>query len=92
MINSVASSADFHQHATYILWLVYVECPIRPRFEITNLDRTDDGRIGRRLAADILSIAKQSDDEIASYIKRAEIDKLIHLNAFTQDAGTNIFA
>ena len=90
-------SADFHQHATSYLMAGMFECHDTSRFEITaiSIGPDDDSELRRRLKHSFehfVDHSKQSDDEIASYIKGAEIDILIDLKGFTQDARTNIFA
>jgi len=90
-------SADFHQHATSYLMAGMFECHDTSRFEITaiSIGPDDDSEMRRRLKHSFehfVDHSKQSDDDIASYIKGAEIDILIDLKGFTQDARTNIFA
>jgi predicted O-linked N-acetylglucosamine transferase (SPINDLY family) len=90
-------SADFHQHATSYLMAGMFECHDRSRFEITAISTGPDdaSEMRRRLKHSFehfVDQSKRSDDEIASYVKEAEIDILIDLKGFTQDARTNVFA
>ena len=90
-------SADFRQHATSFLAAGMFERHNRSRFEITaiSIGRDDNSDMRQRLKrsfdhffdAETLSVK-----EIASRIKEAEIDILIDLKGFTQDARTDVFA
>jgi protein O-GlcNAc transferase len=90
-------SADFHQHATSYLMAGMFECHDTSRFEITaiSLGPDDASEMRRRLKhgfEHFVDHSKRSDDEIAAYIKQVEIDILVDLKGFTQDARTNVFA
>ena len=50
------------------------------------------GNVYNALLICFLDANALSDDEIASHIKRSEIDLLVDLNGFTGDARTNVFA
>ena len=73
------------------------ECHDKSRFEITAISiGPDDGsemrqRL-RRSFEHFIDAKTLSDEEIASHIREAEIDILIDLKGFTQDARTNVFA
>jgi len=90
-------SADFRQHATSYLMAGMFECHDKTQFEITAISiGPDDGsELRNRLknASDCFFDGRLlSDDEIAHRIKQKEIDILVDLNGFTQDARTGIFA
>ena len=90
-------SADFHQHATAYLMAGAFELHDKSRFEVTAIsigpDDTSEMRQRLRGSFDQFIDARTfSDDEIASRIKDVEIDILVDLKGFTQDARTGIFA
>ena len=90
-------SADFREHATSYLMAGMFECHDKTKFEITAISiGPDDGSAlrGRLKDAfdDFLDGSLLSDDEIARWIRQKEIDILIDLNGFTQNARTGIFA
>jgi protein O-GlcNAc transferase len=90
-------SADFHQSATSYLMAGMFECHDKSRFEITGIsigpEDSDDVRQRLLRSFDYFIDAKAlSDVEIASRIREKEIDILIDLKGFTQDAQTNVFA
>jgi len=90
-------SADFHQHATSYLLAGMFECHDKSRFEVAaiSIGPQDNSEMRQRLERSFeafIDAATLSDDEIASRIKEEEIDLLIDLKGFTQDARTNIFA
>ena len=90
-------SADFHQHATSYLMAGMFECHDKSRFEITaiSIGPEDSSEMRRRLRRSFehfIDAKALSDAEIASRISEAEIDILIDLKGFTQDARTNVFA
>jgi protein O-GlcNAc transferase len=90
-------SADFHQHATSYLMAGMFECHDKSRFEVTaiSIGPHDNSEMRRRLIGSFdrfVDVRTLSDDEIASQIGKLEIDLLIDLKGFTQDARTGIFA
>ena len=90
-------SADFHQHATSYLMAGMFECHDKSRFEITaiSIGPDDSSEMRQRLKCSFdhfIDAKALSDAEIASRIRETEIDILIDLKGFTQDARTNVFA
>jgi protein O-GlcNAc transferase len=90
-------SADFHQHATAYLTAGMFECHDTSRFEITviSIGPDDASEMRQRLKRGFehfVDASKLSDAEIASCIKEAEIEILVDLKGFTQDARTNVIA
>ncbi|WP_424599947.1 tetratricopeptide repeat protein [Bradyrhizobium sp.] len=90
-------SADFHQHATSYLMAGMFECHDKSRFEVAaiSIGPQDSSEMRQRLKHSFeafIDAATLSDDEIASQIKQREIDLLIDLKGFTQDARTGVFA
>ena len=90
-------SADFHQHATSYLMAGMFECHDKSGFEVTaiSIGPQDNSEMRQRLKnsfAAFVDAATLNDDEIASLIKEREIDLLIDLKGFTQDARTGVFA
>jgi protein O-GlcNAc transferase len=90
-------SADFHQHATSYLAAGLFECHDRSRFDVTAIsvgqDDMSEMRARLKRAFDHFIEARElSDDEIAERIRTAEIDILVDLKGFTQDARTGVFA
>lgn len=90
-------SADFHQHATSQLMAGVFEHHDRTRFEITAISiGPDDGSDMRRrivTAFDRFVDARTlGDTEIAQRIAALDIDILVDLKGFTQDARTGILA
>jgi predicted O-linked N-acetylglucosamine transferase (SPINDLY family) len=90
-------SADFHQHATSQLMAGVFEQHDRTRFEVTAISiGPDDGSDMRRrivAAFDRFVDAKpRGDAEIAEVMRSLEIDILVDLKGFTQDARTGILA
>ena len=90
-------SADFRQHATAYLAAGMFEHHDRSRFEITAvaIGADDKSEMRERLKGSFnhfIDATNWTDDEIAGQIKKAEIDLLIDLKGFTQDARTGIFA
>jgi predicted O-linked N-acetylglucosamine transferase (SPINDLY family) len=90
-------SADFHQHATSYLMANMFECHDKSKFEITavSIGSDDNSEMRRRLYGSFeqfIDARTFSDDRIASKIKKLEIDLLVDLKGFTQDARTGIFA
>jgi protein O-GlcNAc transferase len=90
-------SADFHQHATSSLMAGIFEGHDRSRFEITaiSIGPDDNSEMRQRLKSSFehfIDVTTLSDEEIALRIRETEIDILIDLKGFTQDARTNVFA
>lgn len=90
-------SADFHQHATSHLMAGVFEHHDRTRFEITAISiGPDDGSDMReRIVAAFdrfIDARPLGDADIAELIARLEIDILIDLKGFTQDARTGVLA
>jgi predicted O-linked N-acetylglucosamine transferase (SPINDLY family) len=90
-------SADLHKHATAHLIAELFELHDKARFSITafSLGRDDKSDMRRRLVGAFdrfIDCRVLSDYQVASAIAGAEIDILIDLKGFTQDARTNIFA
>lgn len=89
-------SADFREHATSYLMAGMFECHDKTKFEITaiSIGPDDASALRGRLRAafdDFFDGSLLSDDEIARWIRQKEIDILIDLNGFTQNARTGIF-
>jgi len=90
-------SADFHQHATSCLMAGMFESHDKSRFDITAISTGPDdnsemrGRLTRSFER-FVDARTLSDEEIVSRIRGLEIDILIDLKGFTQDARTNVFA
>ncbi len=90
-------SADFHQHATSQLMAGVFEHHDRSRFEVTGISigPDDHSDMRRRIEAafDRFVDAKpQSDSEITELAKALDVDILVDLKGYTQDARTGIFA
>ena len=90
-------SADFHQHATSYLMAGMFECHDKSKFEVAaiSIGPQDNSEMRQRLKRSFgtfIDAVTLSDDEVASKIREREIDLLIDLKGFTQDARTNIFA
>jgi predicted O-linked N-acetylglucosamine transferase (SPINDLY family) len=90
-------SADFHQHATSCLMAGMFESHDKSRFDITaiSVGPDDDSEMRRRLTRcfeHFVDARALSDEEIVSRIRGLEIDVLIDLKGFTQDARTAVFA
>jgi predicted O-linked N-acetylglucosamine transferase (SPINDLY family) len=90
-------SADLHEHATAHLMAELFELYDEARFSITafSLGRDDKSDMRRRLVSAFdrfVDCRMLSDYQVASAIADAEIDILVDLKGFTQDARTNIFA
>jgi predicted O-linked N-acetylglucosamine transferase (SPINDLY family) len=90
-------SADFHQHATAYLMAETLECHNREKFETVALSIGPDDRSSMRQRLEgsfnkFLDCRTLGDAEIATEIRNTEIDLLVDLKGFTQDARTNIFA
>jgi predicted O-linked N-acetylglucosamine transferase (SPINDLY family) len=90
-------SADFHQHATAYLAAGLFECHDKSRFDITAISVGQDdasemrGRL-KQAFDQFIEARALSDDAIAERVRSAEIDILVDLKGFTQDARTGVFA
>ncbi|WP_445221031.1 tetratricopeptide repeat protein [Bradyrhizobium sp. Pa8] len=90
-------SADFHQHATSQLMAGVFEHHDRTRFEITaiSVGPNDGSDMRRRIEAAFerfVDAKPQSDAQIAELVRTLEVDILVDLKGYTQDARTGIFA
>jgi predicted O-linked N-acetylglucosamine transferase (SPINDLY family) len=90
-------SADFHQSATSYLMAGMFEYHDKSRFEVTGISigSEDSDEMRQRLLRSFdhfIDAKALSDAEVASRIRETEIDILIDLKGFTQDAQTNVFA
>lgn len=90
-------SADFHQHATAQLMAGVFEHHDRTHFEVTaiSVGPNDGSDMRRRLEAafDRFVDAKpQGDAEIAELVRALEVDILVDLKGYTQDARTGVLA
>jgi protein O-GlcNAc transferase len=90
-------SADFHTHATAHLISGFFEVHDRTRFAVTAISfGPDDCSAERkRIVAGVenfFDVARKSDDEIVQLIREQQIDILVDLKGFTQDARPRIFA
>ena len=90
-------SADFHEHATSYLMAGMFEYHDKSRFEITaiSIGPEDSSEMRRRLRRSFdhfIDAKALSDAEVASRIRETEIDILVDLKGFTQDARTSVFA
>ncbi|WP_441259174.1 tetratricopeptide repeat protein [Bradyrhizobium sp. 521_C7_N1_3] len=90
-------SADFHQHATSQLMAGVFEHHDRTRFEVTaiSVGPNDGSDMRRRIEAAFerfVDAKPQSDAQIAELVRTLEVDVLVDLKGYTQDARTGIFA
>jgi predicted O-linked N-acetylglucosamine transferase (SPINDLY family) len=90
-------SADFRHHAVSFLIVGMLESHDKSRFDVTaiSLGPSDNSEIGQRSKgsfAHFVDATTLSDVEIASLIKKTEIDILIDLSGFTKGGRTNVFA
>jgi protein O-GlcNAc transferase len=90
-------SADFDQHATPYLTAGMFEYHDKSRFEITaiSIGPEDVSEMRRRLKTSFehfIDVREFADDQIARQVNEAEIDILVDLNGYTQDARPGIFA
>lgn len=90
-------SADFHQHATSQLMAGVFEHHDRTRFEVTaiSIGPNDGSDMRRRIEAAFerfVDAKPQSDAQIAELVRALEVDVLVDLKGYTQDARTGIFA
>jgi predicted O-linked N-acetylglucosamine transferase (SPINDLY family) len=90
-------SADFHQHATSQLMAGVFEHHDRTRFEVTaiSVGPNDGSDMRRRIEAAFerfVDAKPQSDTQIAELVRALEVDILVDLKGYTQDARTGILA
>jgi protein O-GlcNAc transferase len=90
-------SADFRQHPVTYLAAGMFESHDRSQFEVLGISigSSDNSQIRRRLENSFdkfIDSAALGVDEIAKQVREQEIDILIDLNGFTQNARTGIFA
>ena len=90
-------SADLRTHAVAYLIAELFELHDKDRFSVTafSLGRDDNSDIRRRLVSSFdrfIDCYTLSDFDVAHAIADSEIDILVDLMGFTQDAHTNIFA
>src|SRR5215831_7406634 len=90
-------SADFREHPVAYLAAGLFECHDRSRFDVLGLsigpnDRSDIRRRPERAFDSFVDCAALGVDSIARRIRDAEIDILVDLNGFTQNARPQIFA
>jgi protein O-GlcNAc transferase len=90
-------SADFRQHPVAYLLAGVFECHERSQFEITGISigPDDKSEIRRRLEHSFdrfVEAATSSTDDVARQIREQEIDVLIDLTGFTQNARPQILA
>ena len=90
-------SADLRTHAVAYLIAELFELHDKERFSVTafSLGRDDNSDIRRRLVSSFdrfIDCYTLSDFDVAHAIADSEIDILVDLMGFTQDAHTNIFA
>ena len=90
-------SADFCKHAIAYLTAELFECHNRMKFTTTalSLGLDDKSSVRQRLVNSFdtfVDCRNLSDADVARTIVNAEIDILVDLNGFTQDARTSIFS
>lgn len=90
-------SADFHQHATAQLAAGLFEHHDRSRFEVTaiSVGPNDHSDMRRRIEAAFERFVEAKplgEDQIVEMIRALEVDILVDLKGYTQDARTGILA
>jgi protein O-GlcNAc transferase len=90
-------SADFHQHATAQLMAGVFEHHDRSRFEVRaiSVGPNDHSDMRRRIEAAFerfVDAQPDGDDQVADMIRTLEVDILVDLKGYTQNARTGIFA
>jgi protein O-GlcNAc transferase len=90
-------SADFHEHATAYLMAELFELHDRRKFAVFafSLGSHDNSATRQRLVSsfDLFADCRNlSDADVIKTISDAEVDILLDLKGYTQDARTNIFA
>ena len=90
-------SADFHEHATAYLMAGLFELHDRRKFSVSafSLGSDDDSGTRQRLVSSFDTFTdcrRLSDADVIKKINDFEVDILLDLKGYTQDARTNIFA
>lgn len=90
-------SADFHQHATSYLMAGLFEHHDRSRFQLSGISvgPNDGSEMRRRIEAAFerfVDASSLADDQIADMVRSLEVDILVDLKGFTQDARPLVFA
>jgi protein O-GlcNAc transferase len=90
-------SADFRKHAIAYLTAELFECRNRMKFTTTAFSLGVDDKSGMRQRLvnsfdSFVDCRNSSDADVARTIANAEIDILVDLSGFTQDARTSIFS
>ena len=90
-------SADFHEHATAYLMAGLFELHDRRKFSVSafSLGSDDDSGTRQRLVSSFDTFTdcrRLSDADVIKKINDSEVDILLDLKGYTQDARTNIFA
>lgn len=90
-------SGDFHEHAVAYLVAGLFERHDRSRFEVTGLSFSSDrdSPLRRRICAAVehfVDVRHNSDQEIADLVLEREIDIVVDLMGYTQNARTGILA
>jgi len=90
-------SADFHEHATSQLMAGLFEHHDRSLFQITGISvgPNDNSAMRRRIEAafeGLIDAKSRGDDEIAELVRALEVDILVDLKGYTQNARTGVFA
>lgn len=90
-------SADFHEHATSQLMAGVFEHHDRSRFQVTGISvgPNDNSNMRRRIEAAFdrfIDAKPRGDDQIADLIRAIEVDILVDLKGYTQDARTGVLA
>jgi predicted O-linked N-acetylglucosamine transferase (SPINDLY family) len=89
-------SADFHTHATSYLMAELFELHDRDRFEVVavSFGPDDDGPLRKRIEAAVGQFFRAndlSDQEVAQWLVREQVDIAIDLKGFTLDSRPGIF-
>jgi tetratricopeptide (TPR) repeat protein len=90
-------SADFRKHATAYRIAELIELHDRSRFEIVGISFGPDDKSGirGRLVAGsdrFHDVRGLSDSEVATFVRRLEVDIAVDLMGFTQDSRLGVFA
>jgi protein O-GlcNAc transferase len=90
-------SADFHDHATSQLMVGVLEHHDRSRFEAIGISvgPDDNSNLRRRVVAAFerfIDVRSHGDDQIADLVRTLEVDILIDLKGYGQDARTAVLA
>ena len=89
-------SADFREHPVSHLMAGVFECHDKSRFDVTaiSLGPDDNSEMRQRLKASFerfIDARTYDDDQIANLIKSSEVDILVDLMGFTENARTRHF-